>query len=660
MKKECSRCHKLKEIPDDKTTCSTCHLKNELQKLREQRRQNQFGTQQSAHVGRQAAASVFPTSSTAGAAGAQAVSPATSVQSSAGASSASGSGAMATGNANVFPTSSTAGAAGAQAVSPATSVQSSAGASSASGSGAMATGNAKGGILALIKVPAAKVVFPLLACLILIAPAIWATTHFSSQKPVIAPTATAEISATSTSTPGATPTNAPGATPTSALGATSTSTPGATLTNTSGATPTNAPGATPTNALGATLTNVPTPTPTPTPTPAQCPISSTYDDAVAANGMMFGFDACHTRTNPYEHVISSTNVTGLSRAWFHTTNWAVTASPVVANGTVYIGSTDGTMYALDAVTGASKWQFSTNGQTQQTPGPGNSQIWSTAAVADGVVYFGVYYANPSSNGDVYALDAVTGNPKWKFHTNGVVESSPTVVNGVVYIGSFDNNLYAIDAATGLQKWSFLTGNFVYSSPAVVGNVVYIGSADGKVYALDAITGQLKWSYYTGKGIYSSPAVVNNVVYVGTAQAGGGTYGSGDVHALDATTGIPIWQQPFPIGGEILSSPAVAHGIVYIGSYNNNVYAIDATTGQQKWSYLVDSHIWYSSPVVANGIVYIGSIGAYVYAFDAVSGQLLQKFQTSRSGSIEGSPVVANGMLYVGTNDRNMYAYHLPN
>src|SRR6266496_4860739 len=241
MKKECSRCHKLKEILDDKTICSTCHLKNELQKLREQRRQNQFGTQQSAHAGRQAAASVFPTSSTAGAAGAQAVSPATSVQSSSSASSASGSGAIATGNANVFLTSSTAGAAGAQAVSPATSVQSSA---SASGSGAMATGNAKGGILALIKVPAAKVVFPLLACLILVAPAIWAATHFSSRTPVITPTATAEISATSTSTPGATPTNAPGAT----------------LTNTSGATPTNVP--TP------TLTRISPPTSTPTSSPA--------------------------------------------------------------------------------------------------------------------------------------------------------------------------------------------------------------------------------------------------------------------------------------------------------------------------------------------------------------------------------------------------------
>ena len=324
MKKECSRCHKLKEILDDKTTCSTCHLKNELQKLREQRRQNQFGTMQSAHAGRQAAASVFPTSSTAGAAGAQAVSPATSVQSSpriqrlrlwcngdrqckcipdfkhcrgcrcSGSITGnqriiSGSGVMATGNANVFPTSSTAGAAGAQAVSPATSVQSSAGASSASGSGVMATGNAKGGILALIKVPAAKVVFPLLACLILVAPAIWAVTHFSSQMPVITPTTTAEISATSTSTPGATPTNAPGATPTNASGAT--------LTNTSGATPTNTSGATPTNVPTPTLTRISPPTSTPTSSPAySCGQTGTSFDLSGEWDLNFTVD---TFTGPF-------------------------------------------------------------------------------------------------------------------------------------------------------------------------------------------------------------------------------------------------------------------------------------------------------------------------------------------------------------------------
>lgn len=55
-------------------------------------------------------------------------------------------------------------------------------------------------------------------------------------------------------------------------------------------------------------------------------------------------------------------------------------------------------------------------------------------------------------------------------------------NGVVYVGSFDNNVYALDAATGALKWSYTTGNFIDSSPAVADGVVYIGSGDQRVYA----------------------------------------------------------------------------------------------------------------------------------------------------------------------------------
>src|SRR2546421_315870 len=81
--------------------------------------------------------------------------------------------------------------------------------------------------------------------------------------------------------------------------------------------------------------------------------------------------------------------------------------------------------------------------------------------------------------------------KWAFPTGNIVQSSPTVVNGVLYIGSFDYNIYAIDASTGLQKWAFPTSNVVQSSPTVVNGVLYIGSSDSRVYAIDASTGLQK-------------------------------------------------------------------------------------------------------------------------------------------------------------------------
>src|SRR6266487_2741148 len=100
--------------------------------------------------------------------------------------------------------------------------------------------------------------------------------------------------------------------------------------------------------------------------------------------------------------------------------------------------------------------------------------------------------------------------QWSFTTGGSVDSSPAVVGGVVYVGSFDHNVYAIDAATGAERWSFPTGDIVDSSPAVANGVVYVGSFDGRIYAIDALTGSMLWDFITRGRVRSSPAVDNGV------------------------------------------------------------------------------------------------------------------------------------------------------
>ncbi|HJN73795.1 MAG TPA: PQQ-binding-like beta-propeller repeat protein, partial [Myxococcota bacterium] len=75
--------------------------------------------------------------------------------------------------------------------------------------------------------------------------------------------------------------------------------------------------------------------------------------------------------------------------------------------------------------------------------------------------------------------------KWTYVTGGAVISSPAVSDGVVYVGSYQNNtLYALDAHTGKEKWTFKTGSWVHSSPAVSDGVVYVGSSDNTLYALE--------------------------------------------------------------------------------------------------------------------------------------------------------------------------------
>jgi outer membrane protein assembly factor BamB len=364
---------------------------------------------------------------------------------------------------------------------------------------------------------------------------------------------------------------------------------------------------------------------------------------VNTNWATFGFKPSGGRWNRYENELEPGTVSGLSLNWYLPTGGNVDSSPAVVNGVVYVGSADDNIYALNAATGAKLWSFTTGNSVESSP-----------AVVNGVVYIG------SDDGNLYALNAATGALKWSYftftagdrtentcpscRTPAPVISAPAVVNGVVYFGSSNNNVYALNASTGDFLWSFATGNSVTSSPAVANGVVYVGSTDDNVYALNAATGAELWSYTTGNAVTSSPAVANGAVYIGSDDY--------NLYALNAATGALLWS--FLTGP--FSAPAVANGVVYIGSFNSNVYALNAATGAFLWSFhtgnLVDS-----SPAVANGVVYVGSVDKNVYALNAATGTELWSF-TTRS-FVNSSPAVVNGAVYIGSTDYNIYAFSLP-
>ena len=161
----------------------------------------------------------------------------------------------------------------------------------------------------------------------------------------------------------------------------------------------------------------------------------------------------------------------------------------------------------------------------------------------------------------------TNQTLWTYTAVSGVDSAPAVVDGRVYVGSWDKNIYCLDAATGTLVWNYTTGGMVDSSPAVADGRVYVGSNDDKVYCLDAATGALIWDYTTGGDIlYSSPAVADGKVYVGSNDM--------KVWCLNAANGAYIWS--YRTGGMMgYSDPSVANGVVYIGSWDKKVYAFSA-------------------------------------------------------------------------------------
>ena len=173
-----------------------------------------------------------------------------------------------------------------------------------------------------------------------------------------------------------------------------------------------------------------------------------------------------------------------TKRWEFLTGGPIYSSPAIgSDGTLYVGTDDNKVYALNGATGAKKWEFLTDGRVFNSPAIGS----------DGTVYVG------NNNWKVYALNGATGARKWEFLMGGQAGSSPAIgSDGTVVVGSADDKVYALNGTTGVKKWEFLTGGIVESSPAIGSDgTVYVGSWDSKVYALDGTTGAKKWEFLAG-------------------------------------------------------------------------------------------------------------------------------------------------------------------
>ena len=99
----------------------------------------------------------------------------------------------------------------------------------------------------------------------------------------------------------------------------------------------------------------------------------------------------------------------------------------------------------------------------------------------------MFHRDATHTGNTDAPAPMTNQTLWKFNTGGQV-GSPTAVDGVVYVGSYDHKLYAFDAQTGGVRWAAETGSIIISKPAVADGIVCVGSEDYNLYAFDAATG----------------------------------------------------------------------------------------------------------------------------------------------------------------------------
>lgn len=346
--------------------------------------------------------------------------------------------------------------------------------------------------------------------------------------------------------------------------------------------------------------------------------------------------------------------------WKFTAGSRVTSSPAVAAGIVYFVSMDGNFYAIDAASGKLKWKFKTGGERRYTathlhgaepaleamPDPFDFYT-SSPAVAGGKVYFG------SGDGSVYALDAASGELKWSFKTGDVVHSSPAVADGVVYIGGWDTFFYALDANTGKEKWRLKTGDDpqyhnqigVQSSPAIVDGMVYFGCRDSNLYAVDAATGEKKWAFNNkGSWVIGSPAISKGKLYFATSD-------SGMFYALDTKTGAEIFHLEFT--WPMFASPAIAGSTLYLGSNEGKLTAIDLATQKPAWVFQTDASRQFA-PGFSNPKDGKTNYEAVIHDF-YYDDMVIAVDKLLTVGAFLSSPAVVDKTIYIGSTDGYLYA-----
>ncbi|HEY1199395.1 MAG TPA: PQQ-binding-like beta-propeller repeat protein [Niastella sp.] len=192
--------------------------------------------------------------------------------------------------------------------------------------------------------------------------------------------------------------------------------------------------------------------------------------------------------------------------WFYAAFDMINASgPAVVNGVVYFGSRDKYLYAIDANTGAHLWWYNC----------GVSLEMSSPTVVNGVVYIGGWYdvSNFNKAGSLFAINATTGALVWEKLPNTGFSSSPVVSNGMLYISADGGNFNAINTTTGDVAWSkrILPNG---ADPTVADGVVFVGGGGnfGFFRAYDAATGAEKWKFDTTNTAltFSGPLVLDSL------------------------------------------------------------------------------------------------------------------------------------------------------
>lgn len=312
-----------------------------------------------------------------------------------------------------------------------------------------------------------------------------------------------------------------------------------------------------------------------------------FHSPVVANGVVyFCHDSLYAMDAATGEVLWSHRVTGGDDA------------PVVSEGRLY--------WASDSI-----YCFNLNSHQPEWVIYGGDGCNSNPLLFDGNLYCAVVI-NEIPGTLVKCLNSFDGSSIWQKWYSGRMQASFAIWDDKLIFPTSSGPLYAVDPESGDIIWenSDSEGGYWDTSPCIVDGVIYIGGEDGNIHAIDALSGQLVWEtlIYPISSIEATPAFCNGIVISGNRET---------IFAVEAVDGSVIWQNDRGLHG----SATIADGLVYWGAWGgslvdpDSIYAADVSTGEVVWSYMPDSTITLvTTPPIVDGILYFPAANGYLYAF----------------------------------------------
>ncbi len=357
------------------------------------------------------------------------------------------------------------------------------------------------------------------------------------------------------------------------------------------------------------------------------------------NNLIYRGNDEHTGSYPGNSLAASS----IKWKFFNHDQGLMLSAPLYWDGTVYFGSYDHNLYALDSQTGQVKWKFETS-----------KPILSSTAISSTNILFG------SMDGSFYDVDANTHELKWSFQSasfdnsqkgaipNQGIRSAPVVDNGVVFFGCYGRRVYALDVGSGKEIWKYATENPVQNAPSVSDGIVYITDLD-KLVALDEKTGVKKWASGSSGSPGSSPVVSNGTVLFAD---------SFHLSAFNAQTGEIKWKIDASADSGLDVGPSVKDGVVFFGD-NEGFHSVDLDKGSAKWNTPIPGGSTGSPPMIIDDSVYFVDSAAFIDRLDLNSGQIRSRFKLKDTFDPYWKTTTVmtpgDGVVFIADMDGNVYA-----